>query len=54
MQGPPFCVSEAEIHSSYAGYKIEKLWAKDTLSNNPNLQERGLKEMQEKVYCLEP
>jgi len=55
MQGPPFSVSEAEMHRHYDSYyTIDKLFTHDLLEESPQFKERGLKNLLEKVYILSP
>jgi thiopurine S-methyltransferase len=51
MQGPPFAVSDAEIHALYAGeFDLELLADEDVLGASPRFRERGLSELRERVY----
>ena len=52
MSGPPFSVSEDEVRTLYAGDRIELLEEKDSLKENPNMKDRGLSSMKEKVYLI--
>jgi len=53
MQGPPFSVSEEEVHALYVkNYKIEKLCAKNILPLETRFQEKGLTALIETVYKL--
>ncbi len=53
MAGPPFAVSEAEIHALYGdACEITKLFEQDTLSVDTHLTARGLTWATEEVYCL--
>ncbi|HKJ30390.1 MAG TPA: thiopurine S-methyltransferase [Balneolales bacterium] len=53
MKGPPFSVSEKEIHVLYGkNFQIERLKSVDILSNNEKFQKRGLSELMEKIYHL--
>jgi thiopurine S-methyltransferase len=55
MQGPPFSVTEEEVRGLYARhYRIETLYTKDILAENPRFRERGLTSLVEKVYRLHP
>jgi thiopurine S-methyltransferase len=53
MDGPPFSVSEEEVHDLYdESFKIEKLLIKNILSNEKRFQERGLTSLIETAYKL--
>jgi len=53
MQGPPFSVSEEEVHDLYIkDYRIEKLCAKDILPLETRFQEKGLTSLIETAYKL--
>ena len=53
MNGPPFSVSEDNVNELYSDYfSIEKLCFKDTIANEPRMQDRGLTSLVETVYKL--
>lgn len=53
MSGPPFSVSEDNVIALYSEYfKIDKLCFKDTINDEPGMQERGLTSLIETVYKL--
>ena len=53
MNGPPFSVSEDNVHELYSDYfTIDKLCFKDTINDEPRMQERGLTSLVETVYKL--
>jgi thiopurine S-methyltransferase len=55
MQGPPFSVAEEEVRALYTRhYRVEPLYTKDILAENPRWRERGLGHLVEKVYRLHP
>jgi thiopurine S-methyltransferase len=55
MTGPPFSVSEAEVHELYGDtYGIELLLKQDVLDIYPHFKTAGLTGLQEKVYLLTP
>jgi thiopurine S-methyltransferase len=55
MTGPPFSVSEAEVHALYGDtYGIELLLKQDVLDIYPHFKTAGLTGLQEKVYLLTP
>lgn len=54
MDGPPFCVAEAEVSSLYGpGWQITRLLREDVLQQNRKFLERGLGRLEECVYRLE-
>lgn len=53
MQGPPFSVAEREVHSLFAGARIERLGIHDVLADNPRFREKGLTRLLECAYRLE-
>lgn len=53
MQGPPFSVGEREVHSLFAGARIERLGIQDVLDDNPRFREKGLTSLLECVYRIE-
>lgn len=53
MDGPPFSVTEAEVNELYGdNFKIEKILAKDILSNEQRFQDLGLTSLTETAYKL--
>jgi thiopurine S-methyltransferase len=55
MAGPPFSVSEAEVHRLYQdNYGIDLLLNQDVLDIYPQFKTAGLTNLQEKVYLLTP
>jgi thiopurine S-methyltransferase len=53
MDGPPFSVSEDNVTELYSDYfTIDKLCFKDTINDEPRMQERGLTSLIETVYKL--
>ncbi len=53
MQGPPFAVSDAEVHTLYDDrFTVSSLLVRNTLDDNPRLKERGLTRLDERVYAL--
>lgn len=53
MNGPPFSVSEDNVTELYSDYfTIDKLCFKDTINDEPRMQERGLSSLVETVYKL--
>jgi len=53
MDGPPFSVSEEEVHDLYGkSFKIEKILVKNILSSEQRFQERGLTSLIETAYKL--
>jgi len=55
MSGPPFSVSDREVHELYHQiYGIECCCEVDALAAAPQFKERGLSELLEMVYLLRP
>ncbi len=53
MQGPPFAVSAAEVHSLYGPFADIRLLAQaDVLEQNPRFKQRGVSRMEENVFLL--
>ena len=53
MNGPPFSVSEEEVHQLYEkNFSIEKLMIKDVINEEEGLKKRGLTALTETVYKL--
>jgi thiopurine S-methyltransferase len=53
MNGPPFSVSEEEVHQLYENnFSIEKLMIKDVINEEQGLKKRGLTALKETVYKL--
>jgi thiopurine S-methyltransferase len=53
MDGPPFSVSEKEVHELYLDhFKIEKLAAKNILEDEPRFKDKGLTTLMETAYKL--
>jgi len=53
MDGPPFSVSEEEVHELYNNkFKVEKLAGKEVIENEPRFQQRGLTALTETAYKL--
>ncbi len=55
MDGPPFSVPHDEVVASYAqGYRISVLLRQDILALNPRFRDKGLSELIEAVYLIQP
>ncbi|MCW8944743.1 MAG: thiopurine S-methyltransferase [Sedimenticola sp.] len=55
MKGPPFSVTDQEVHSFYSTtFEINTLLNQDILEQNPRFKKRGLTQMSETVYLLQP
>ncbi len=53
MNGPPFSVSEEEVHELYMdNFTIEKLVVKNILDDEPRFKQRGLTALTETAYKL--
>ena len=53
MSGPPFSVSEAEVHERFAeGWHVEYVLDVDALPDNPRFIDRGLTALHEMVFRL--
>jgi thiopurine S-methyltransferase len=53
MNGPPFSVTEEEVHQLYEkNFSIEKLMIKDVINEEEGLKKRGLTALTETVYKL--
>jgi len=53
MSGPPFSVTEQEVHNLYAHrYEIHLLESFDVLGSNPRFRERGLSRMDECIFHM--
>ena len=53
VQGPPFSVAEREVHSLFAGARVERLGAQDVLADHPRFREKGLTRLLECAYRIE-
>lgn len=54
MTGPPFSVSRLEVEDLYGeSFSINQLEQVDRLKESPNLQQRGLRQLNETVYLLQ-
>lgn len=55
MRGPPFAVHEAEVREFYEQtFTVIRLLVVDALDDSPNFRQRGLTQLDEKVYVLTP
>ncbi len=55
MQGPPFSVSEAEVHTLYEPrFEVRLLATVDRLGAEPRFREKGVRRLEEKAYLLRP
>lgn len=53
MQGPPFSVDETEVRQLFEPqHSVTLLATRDTLANEPRLQQRGLKRLSEQAWRL--
>lgn len=53
MQGPPFSVDETEVRRLFeTQHAVTLLATRDTLANEPRLQQRGLKRLSEQAWRL--
>jgi len=51
MQGPPFAVSEQEVHLLYDGMaEVERLASCDVLGENEKFKQRGVTRLQKNIY----
>jgi thiopurine S-methyltransferase len=53
MQGPPFSVAEREVHSLFAGARVERLGIQDVLADHPRFRDKGLTRLLECAYRIE-
>ena len=55
MDGPPFAVSEEEVHRLFdPRFEVAHLFTQDMLAENPQFRARGLTRFIEQVYRLQP
>ncbi|MBT7442860.1 MAG: thiopurine S-methyltransferase [Methylococcales bacterium] len=55
MSGPPFSVSDQEVHDYYqATHHISCVSEQDILTIEPHFKEKGLSQLIERVYLLQP
>jgi len=55
MKGPPFSVTDAEVQSLYGdSFIVQRLVAHDALAENEHLRARGLTQLTEQAYRLQP
>ncbi|TVT51909.1 MAG: thiopurine S-methyltransferase [Sedimenticola thiotaurini] len=55
MSGPPFSVTDKEVDTFYsAGFSIRTLMSQDILEHNLRFKERGITQLTETVYLLQP
>ena len=53
--GPPFCVTESEVEQLFGDhYQLSELTRIDVLAESPGFQQRGVTELVERVYRLDP
>lgn len=53
MEGPPFSVSETEVHRLYGGkFNVKLLSSSDVLAENPHITSRGVTRLMEHVYRI--
>ncbi|MBS1911979.1 MAG: thiopurine S-methyltransferase [Bacteroidetes bacterium] len=53
MEGPPFSVSDEEVHRLYEpGFSVERLGVQDVLQDEPRFQQRGVTRMTETSWLL--
>lgn len=53
MQGPPFCIPEAQVHTLYDNaFQVTSIHTESVLDSNPRFRERGLTELREHVYIV--
>ncbi len=53
MDGPPFSVSEEDVHALYAeNFSVQKLCFKDIIDDEQRMKDRGLNSLVETVYKL--
>jgi thiopurine S-methyltransferase len=54
MDGPPFAVAEAEVHTLFAdSWSIERVYEQDVLASEPKFRQRGLSRLSEKIFVLQ-
>lgn len=53
MKGPPFSVSESEVHDLYdAYYNVRRIASQDIWAQTPRFQEKGLTALRENIYRM--
>jgi thiopurine S-methyltransferase len=54
MNGPPFSVDATEVRRLFEPlHSVKLLGTRDTLANEPRLQQRGLQRLQEQAWLLQ-
>lgn len=54
-QGPPYAVSEQEIHEHYAAnFTVKRIIHENIIEDEPRFKKRGLLSLHESLYWLEP
>jgi thiopurine S-methyltransferase len=54
-QGPPYAVSQQEIHEQYADrFQVQRILHEDVIEDEPRFKKRGLQSLHESLYWLEP
>ncbi len=51
MDGPPFAVTDAEVHSLYG--QAQRLESRDVLAENDRFRQRGVSRLNENIYLIE-
>ncbi len=55
MNGPPFAVHENEVHELYdVGFNVRKVFETSVLQESPGFRQRGVAQLDEKVYLMTP
>jgi thiopurine S-methyltransferase len=53
MEGPPYAVANDEVHTLFAGRgRMEELFGRDCLEEEPRFKERGLTWLKERVFLI--
>jgi thiopurine S-methyltransferase len=50
--GPPFPLPPEEVHTSYAGFRIEALAEEDVLATEPRWRERGARSANSTTWAI--
>lgn len=53
MAGPPFSVTEHEVHQHFGEYQITKLYRDDADEHHPKIAKKGLSRFAEEVYLIQ-
>ena len=52
LDGPPFSVTDDEVRTGFAGWRVETLEEREIIQESPKFEQAGITSLIERVYRL--